>query len=117
MRVSWTRNEGVLIAKPVGRIYSSDWLDWRSALESGIGPDDNKMVIDFEQVQYLGSAGLRVVLMTAKRFSGPGQAFAVCRLTRPVAEVLTASGFDSLLSVYDSKEAAIAAINRKVDAG
>ena len=110
IQVNWTRNSGVLVAKPVGRVYSSDYLDWQSELESGITPDDKKLVVDFEQVPYLSSAGLRILLITAKRFTGPDHAFCVCALTRPVRKVLAASGFDALVSVYESAEEAVAAI-------
>lgn len=110
IQVNWTRMEEILVAKPVGRIFSSDYLDWQSELESGIKPDDTKLVVDFSEVPYIGSAGLRVLLMTAKRFSGDGSAFAICKLRRPITKVIAASGFDSLISVYDSADAAIAAL-------
>ena len=32
-QVNWTRTDEVLVAQPVGRIYSSDYLDWQSELE------------------------------------------------------------------------------------
>ena len=110
IQVNWTRNSGVLVAKPVGRVYSSDYLDWQSELESGIGPDDRKLVVDFEQVPYLSSAGLRVLLITAKRFTEPDHAFCVCTLARPVRKAIASSGFDSIIPVYESEEEAVAAI-------
>ena len=110
IQVNWTRDSGVLVATPVGRVYSSDYLDWQSELESGITPDDTKLVVDFEQVPYLSSAGLRILLTTARRFTEPDHAFCVCALTRPVRKVLAASGFDALVSVYESAEEAVAAI-------
>lgn len=116
IEVNWTRTDGVLVAKPVGRIYSSDYLDWQTELESGIRPDDRKLVVDFTDVPYIGSAGLRVLLMIARRFSGDGNAFAVCQLRRPISKVLRATGFDGILAVYDSADAAVAAIAGEEDA-
>ena len=110
MEINWSRNSDVLVAKPVGRIYSSDYLEWQSLLEAGIGRDDHKLVVDFGQVPYIASAGLRILLVTAKRFTGPGRAFAICRLTRPLGKVMKSSGFDAMLSVHDSVEEAVAAI-------
>lgn len=111
MEVNWSRNEGVLVAKPVGRIFSSNYLDWQSALESGIKPGDTAMVVDFEEVPYLSSAGLRVLLTTARQFDGPDHAFGISTLTRAVRKVLAASGFDQMIKVYESEAAAVAAIN------
>lgn len=112
IQVDWSRNAGVLIANPVGRIYSANYLEWQTALESGIGADDLTMVVDFGQVPYLSSAGLRVLLTTSKRFNRPGGAFVICNLTRTVRKVIAASGFDGVIPVYESATAAIAAITR-----
>ena len=108
-RVDWSRSAGVLIAKPIGRIYSAEYLEWHGALESGIGADDRAMVVDLAQVPYLSSAGLRVLLEVAKRFRGPDRAFAICQLNRKVRKVLAASGFDGVIPVYESEADAVAA--------
>ena len=111
MEMNWSRNRGILVAKPEGRVYSSNYLEWQSALEAGIGPDDRAMVVDFEKVPYLSSAGLRVLMTTARRFDGPGHAFGISTPTRGVRKVLAASGFDRIIAIYESEAAAIAAIN------
>ena len=116
IQVNWERTDEVLVARPVGRIYSSDYLDWQSELESGIRPEDKKLVVDFAKVPYIGSAGLRVLLMTAKRFSGDGNAFAICQLRRPISKVLAATGFEGMITVYDSADAAIAAMTGEAPA-
>lgn len=111
MEINWSRNQGVLIAKAVGRVYSSNYLEWQSALEAGIKPGDRAMVVDFEQVPYLSSAGLRILIATSRRFDGPGQAFGISTPSRGVRKVLAASGFDQVLAIYESEAAAVAAIN------
>lgn len=110
LNVNWSRNGEVLIARPEGRIYSSNYLDWQSALEAGIARDDKALLVDFTQVPYLSSAGLRVLLTIAKQFNEPGRAFAICQLPRTVRKVLAASGFDRVVTVYDSEAEAVAAI-------
>jgi anti-anti-sigma factor len=115
IEVNWTRTNEVLVAKPVGRIYSADYLDWQSELEAGIRPDDKKLVVDFSKVPYIGSAGLRILLLTARRFSGDDNAFAICQLRRPITKVIRASGFDGILKVYESADAAVAAMTGQAD--
>ena len=110
LKVNWSRNDGVLIARPEGRIYSSNYLDWQGALEAGIDRDDTALVVDFEQVPYLSSAGLRVLLTIAKQFDQPGRSFAICQLPRTVRKVLSASGFDRVVTVYDTESEAVAAV-------
>ncbi|MCY4398340.1 MAG: STAS domain-containing protein [Gemmatimonadetes bacterium] len=110
IQIDWSRNNGVLIARPQGRIFSSNSMDWQSALERGSEPEDKAMVVDFAQVPYLSSAGLRVLLTLAKQFTGAGHAFGICQLTRKVRKVVDASGFDRVVSVYESEAEAVAAI-------
>ena len=107
IEIGWSRDSGVLVAKPVGRVYSAQYIEWQAALMSGIKPDDRAMVLDCEGVTYLSSAGLRVVLETARRFEGPGRAFALSRPTKGVRKVLAASGFDKIISIFDSTDEAI----------
>ena len=108
--LTWSRNGEVLVARPKGRIYSSNYPDWQTALERGISLDDTALVVDFAEVPYLSSAGLRVLLTTAKQFDQPGRAFAICQLPRTVRKVLASSGFDRVVTVYDSEAEAVAAI-------
>ncbi len=108
VQVNWARQGDILIARPAGRIYSSEYLEWQSELEAGIAPDDTKLLINLNQVPYLSSAGLRILLVLAKRFTGPDRAFAISGTGRLARKVLAASGFDAILKVYDSEDAAVA---------
>ena len=116
IEIGWSRDSGVLVAKPVGRVYSAQYIEWQAALSSGIKPGDRAMVLDCEGVTYLSSAGLRVVLETARRFKGPGRAFALSRPTKGVRKVLAASGFDKILPVFDSADRAIQAVGEQAAA-
>ncbi len=117
IQVHWARSGDILIARPAGRIYSSEYLDWLSKLESGIAPGDTKLIVSLEQVPYVSSAGLRILLLLAKRFTGPDRFFAICGSGRLARKVLAASGFDAILKVYDSEEIALAEIQGSGDEG
>ena len=88
LEVSWNRAPRVLIATLTGRIDSANSMDCHKALTAGIGPDDHALVLNMAGVRFLSSAGLRVLLMLAKKFTGPGKAFAVCELTDNINEVI-----------------------------
>ena len=107
--VTWERKSGILIGALEGRIDGSNAGDFQSALESGIGSEDNALILDFEKVPFISSAGLRVGLVIARKFNEPGKKFSVCTLAEPVREVVAVSGFDQLISVYDSQDEAISA--------
>ena len=108
--VTWERKDGLLIGTLDGRIDGSNASDFQSALEAGIGAGDHFLILDFEKVPFISSAGLRVGLVIARQFNNPDKKFAVCRLSDPVREVVAVSGFDQLIPVYGSQDEAIQAL-------
>ena len=56
--------------------------------------------MDFEKLEYLGSAGLRVVFMTASELEKRDAAFAVCSPPKPIAKVIKLSGMEQLIPVH-----------------
>jgi len=66
-----------------------------------------KILVDFADVDYVSSAGLRVLLVTAKRLSGSGGSLRVCGLNETVSEVFEISGFSVILSVFGSAAEAL----------
>ena len=111
--VTWERKDGVLIGILDGRIDGSSANEFQSALEAGIAAEDNTLILDFGNVSFISSAGLRVGLVIARKFNEPGKKFSICTLPEPVREVVAVSGFDQLISVYESQDQAIKALERE----
>ena len=107
IEVKWERLEGVLVGRLFGRIDSSTASDFLARIEEGVGEDDRSLILDFEKVTYIASAGLRVCLVIARRFAGPDRTFAICALGRFANDVISASGFDKLISIHGSRAEAI----------
>lgn len=107
--VKWDRKDGILIAILAGRIDCSNAREYQNVIESGIGPEDNALLLDFEQVSYISSAGLRLGVIIAWKFNDPGKQFGICTLTGLVRKVITMSGFDQIIDIYESRAEAIAA--------
>ena len=105
--VKWEREEGILIAVLSGRIDSNNAGELQSDLESGIDPGERALVLDFEHVSFISSAGLRVCLVIARKFNEPGKEFGICTLSDPISDVIAISGFDQIIAVHDSQAAAI----------
>ena len=101
---------------PVGRIDGTNYLECQNILESGIDPDEYAMILDFARLGYISSAGLRVCLVIAKKFNEPGKSFGICNLSRSIRDIVTVSGFDQIISLYDSQSAAIEAISGEAGA-
>lgn len=67
-----------------------------------------RMVIDFERLHYISSAGLRVLMFTAKQLKDAGGELRVCGLNEMVGEVFDMSGFSTILNVFRDRKEALA---------
>jgi stage II sporulation protein AA (anti-sigma F factor antagonist) len=100
---------GLLVLQPESRIDSSNATDFEARCATLIAQGPKKVVIDFSNVGYISSAGLRVVLVTAKTVKSQGGALTLCGLRGNVREVMEVSGFDVLLGAHEGiSEAATA---------
>ncbi|HBL41133.1 MAG TPA: anti-sigma factor antagonist [Ruminococcaceae bacterium] len=54
--------------------------------------------MDFEQLEYISSAGLRVLLSAQKRMNKQGD-MVVCNVNETVAEVFEITGFSDVLNI------------------
>ena len=68
----------------------------------------NKLICDFSGTDYIASAGLRVLLSTAKGLQKTGGQMALCSLKPYVYEVFETAGFTQIFKIYDSEDEALA---------
>ena len=78
-----------------------------TALKELIEGGTKKIICDFSQTEYISSAGLRVLLATAKSLQRADGNIALCSLKPYVREVFETAGFTQLFKIYDSEEAAL----------
>lgn len=109
--IKWERIQDILVAIVLGRIDGSNADEFQRALAAGIQSGDDALLLDFERVAYISSAGLRVCLTTARQFNGPGKRFGLCTASDPVLEVFTISGFNKIITIYESRDAAVGELN------
>ncbi len=101
---------GALILKPSRRIDSSSAKAFEDDANALVDKGPKKVVIDASDLDYISSAGLRVVLTTAKKAKAGGGGLTIACARTNVKEVLTVSGFDSIFGLHDSVEAAVASL-------
>ena len=77
------------------------------ALATLIQNGAHRIIVDLSDVPYVSSAGLRILLDSAKRLRGAGGELCVCALNDAVQEVFEISGFNTLLPVFDSQADAV----------
>ena len=112
MEVSIERQGGVLSARVSGRVDSTNAHEFEEAIGTAIEDGDRAVILDFENLVYISSAGLRAVLMTAKNLGERDATFALCSLPDMVREIFEVSGFDKIVTIHPSKADALAAVGQ-----
>jgi stage II sporulation protein AA (anti-sigma F factor antagonist) len=105
-----TTGANVLVLIPEGRLDSNTVAEAESDLLARIEPGDRRVVLDLAGLDYISSAGLRLVLLAAKRLKQAGGRLALCGLRPQIREVFEISGFVSILTVVGSRQEAEAAV-------
>lgn len=103
-----TRTQGdVTVVSLPGSLDSKTSPQAQQALDGILASGVRKMVIDFTALDYISSAGLRVLLGAAKRLSVAGGALHLFGLNETVREVFEISGFATILRVFATEADAL----------
>ena len=107
MEIREERSGRVLVVAPVGRVDSNSSPQLESRLLAHLAKGEQRIVIDMHGVEYISSAGLRVLLMLGKRLGESGR-LVLCSLGPAVRQVFELAGFVPIFNVETSREVALA---------
>lgn len=97
-----------------GRVDSLTATQLEQALLGLWDGTEARVLVDFQTLDYISSAGLRIILMAAKRaLRGRGRLL-LCALQPRVAEVFEMSGFLKILDVAATRELGLAQLAEAV---
>ncbi len=108
MQIHEKKENDMFILQPVGRLDSNTSQQFEDILFKAIQGDQN-IIVDFERLDYISSAGLRVILKaTREKKLGSGNII-LCSMKDYVKEVFEIAGFDTIFTIVqsldDTKEA------------
>ncbi|MBP5228324.1 MAG: STAS domain-containing protein [Kiritimatiellae bacterium] len=87
-----------LTVSPKGRIDTLTAPQLEEALKT-LPPEVNAVTFNFGEVDYISSAGLRVLLATQKRMKQAGGSMGITHVTPAVQEVFEITGFLGILTI------------------
>ena len=90
-----------------GRLDSSTSPALEEKIVSLLNGGEKKLAVNFASLDYISSAGLRVLLMAAKRLKQGNGKIALYALKDHIREVFEIAGFSSLFPIYPSEEGAL----------
>jgi len=101
------RKEQIDIFKIMGRLDSNTAPDFEKKIVDAIQDGTTAMIIDFENLDYISSAGLRVILKTTKDLKRVDGMLMLCAMKDYVKEVFEIAGFDAFLPIVPTMDEAL----------
>ena len=107
MKIETRESQGIQIVSFEGNLDTNTSPEAESKINELIDAGNQKLLVNFEQLNFISSAGLRVLLATVKKLNASGGDLRICSLNPTVQEVFDISGFVTILSVKGTEEEAL----------
>jgi len=100
MEIIKDQKAGVSVLALSGRIDTAAAPDLEKELVKLVEQGNRKILLNFAQVTYISSGGLRVLLATAKKLRSPEDRFGLSSLSPEVNKILKLAGFTTIFSIF-----------------
>lgn len=111
MNVTSRMEDGVVIVAVEGRVHREKARQFTLEAKLAIGDQwGGRVLLDCQNMTYISTAGLREVLLLAKKIARHNGRFAICTLAEGIDRAFEVIGFDQIIDIHKSSEAALASI-------
>jgi anti-sigma B factor antagonist len=110
MEFNTSQHGDVTVVRLIGKLDTQTSPDAETKLMGLIDGGALKIVINFEELIFISSTGLRVLLLAIKKLKKLDGGMRVFGMNDIVAEVFVISGFNTILTYADNEAAALASL-------
>jgi stage II sporulation protein AA (anti-sigma F factor antagonist) len=100
MIIQTVRESAAMVVSLSGRLDTVTAPDYEKKFDELISREEINFVVDFDKLEYISSAGLRVILATSRRIKGKNGKIHLANIGGNVKEVFEMSGFAGIFPVY-----------------
>lgn len=104
---------GLFVIRCIGSMELATDQLVRRKIAQMVSDSRTNIIFDFQQVDYVDSTGLAVVLSTLRRVRERGGSLCIVSKVRPVLRLMALTQLDRLLPIYETMEQALAAAHTK----
>lgn len=101
------QEDGIAILTIAGEIDAETSFELEDAIENLLFDGKSRLVLDFSQVDFLASAGLRVLLSAQQQAKKLGGQVRLCGMSRHVSKVIEMVGFNRMFIITDTCQEAL----------
>ncbi len=107
MDISTEQIDNTTVVRMSGNLDTNTSGPAHEQLDALIEDGNMHLLVNLRHVGFVSSAGLRILLATAKRLNGTDGSLKISNLNETVNEVFEISGFNSILNVFGTEEDAL----------
>lgn len=107
MDITTRTQNGVTVVAVAGSLDSNTSPKAQQEIDGLLSAGAKKVAVDCTGLDYISSAGLRVMLGAAKRLNATGAGLRLFGLNQSVREVFDISGFSTILAVFNTEADAL----------
>ena len=105
--------QGIIIVRIEGRLDAASSPTLEKKLLEQIEKGKTQMALDFAKVEYLSSAGMRLLLSTTKKLKGNGGGLHCYSVGEEVMEIIKMAGFERIIQIFPTEQEALQGFSRK----
>ncbi|MBS0585797.1 MAG: STAS domain-containing protein [Verrucomicrobia bacterium] len=108
MIITKEEREGKVIVRSEGRLDAMTVSQLENFLNDLVERKMYEIALDFGKIEYLSSAGMRLLLSMSKRLKKSNGHLMLFAIQDDVMEIIRMAGFEQILSIYPDERQAIA---------
>ena len=104
MKIAHQEKDGVICFQIEGRLDAESAPETETKVKAVLQQGHQRLLFDLSKMEYISSAGLRVILLAVKELRNKKGKVVLCGLTPYVKEIFDVSNFSSIIPITDSVE-------------
>jgi anti-anti-sigma factor len=110
MQIKEEKQDDALIVSIDDHLDTVSAPQFEARLMGLIGAGERRLIVDCAQLEYINSAGLKVILLAAKELESLGGKFVLCTLAPGVLMVFETIGFTRIMNIAATRDDALRSI-------
>jgi anti-sigma B factor antagonist/stage II sporulation protein AA (anti-sigma F factor antagonist) len=102
--------DGKCVMRVSGRIDAATTPILEKKVEDQLQQNHFRVLFDFSDVDYLSSAGMRLLLSATKKMKAHEGMLVICGVIDDVMEIIKMAGFERILNIYSTEKEALDAL-------
>ncbi len=112
LNIQIEEGQGIILVRVEGRLDAASAPLLEKKLVEQVEGGKTKLLLDFAKVNYLSSAGMRLLLSTTKKLKGVSGGLHLCSVSEEVMEIIKMAGFERIILIFPTEQEALQAFSK-----